>query len=55
MLLTKIQKLLNGERGGRESGVILDFVVGVFQQRQEDPHVDSRAKVSGCGRDDETQ
>lgn len=55
MLLTKIQKLLNGERRRRKSGVILDFVVGVFQQRQEDPHVDSTAKVSGCGRDDETQ
>lgn len=41
MQLTKIQELLNGERRGRKFGVILDFVVGVFQQRPEEPHVDS--------------
>lgn len=32
MQLTKIQELLNGERRGRKFGVVLDFVVGVFQQ-----------------------
>lgn len=41
MRLTKIQKLLNGERRGRKFGVVLDFVVGVFQQRPKQPHVDS--------------
>lgn len=41
MQLTKIQKLLNGERRWRKLGVELDFVVGVFQQRPKQPHVDS--------------
>ena len=36
--LTEIQKLLNGQRGRREPGVVLDFGVGVFQERHEDPH-----------------
>lgn len=41
MQLTKIQELLYGERRGRKFGVVLDFVVGVFQQRPKQPHVDS--------------
>lgn len=41
MQLTKIQELLNGERRGRKFGVVLDLVVGVFQQRPKQPHVDS--------------
>lgn len=41
MQLTKIQELLNGERRGRKFGVVLDFVVGVFQQWPKQPHVDS--------------
>lgn len=40
-LLTEIQKLLDGERGRWKSGVILDFGVAVFQQRPEDPHIES--------------
>lgn len=49
--LTEIQELLNGERGGREFGVVLDLVVGVLQQRPEQPHVDSAD--SGLERDDD--
>ena len=42
LLLTKIQKLLYGERGRRKPGVILDFGVGVFQQTREDPHFEKK-------------
>lgn len=53
MLLTKIQKLLNGERGGRKSRVKLDFWVCVFQQRQEDSHFESYVEMDRPDRDNE--
>lgn len=55
LLLTKIQKLLDGERRWRKLGVIIDFGVCVFQKRHEDSHVESLMMLSGRERLNEIQ
>lgn len=48
-LLTEIQKLLDGERRWGIAGVVLDFRVGIFEQRQKEPHFESLTMMlSGC-------
>ena len=48
--LTEIQELFDGQRWWREPGVVLYFGVVVFQESEEEPHLEKLMPVDVCGR-----